>query len=457
MRFRAFLAMLLCKLLRWLSRVLHRGGTAMPGRWALRVCPELLGLLAKDVKTVAITGTNGKTTSARMIEQAFAEQGKSYFANRSGANLISGITTEFVMNSTLGGKCRKEYAVIECDEAAAVKVFPQLRPKVIVVTNLFRDQLDRYGEVTHTLENVRTGIAAVPEALLCLNADCSLTASLAGEVPNETRFFGINAGAVPSAGKSELSDATHCIRCKTEYEYDYVTYGHLGGFRCPKCGYRRPTPQVAVTDVTDQTAEGSGVVLDVDGCRYLAEVNLPALYNVYNAAGAVAAVTAMGLGADAAVSAVENFKCGFGRMENFKLGAAGAKMMLVKNPAGCNQVLDFLRDMKERFVLVLCLNDRGADGTDVSWIYDAAFEKLTQMGGRLEKIVVAGDRAADMAVRVKYAGVAPRYIELQRDYEKLVQWMAKQELPIFIIPTYTAMLELRETVIRHVGGDEFWV
>ena len=457
MRFRAFLAMLLCKLLRWLSRVLHRGGTAMPGRWALRVCPELLGLLAKDVKTVAITGTNGKTTSARMIEQAFAEQGKSYFANRSGANLISGITTEFVMNSTLGGKCRKEYAVIECDEAAAVKVFPQLRPKVIVVTNLFRDQLDRYGEVTHTLENVRTGIAAVPDALLCLNADCSLTASLAGEVPNKTRFFGINAGAVPSAGKSELSDATHCIRCKTEYEYDYVTYGHLGGFRCPKCGYRRPTPQVAVTDVTDQTAEGSGVVLDVDGCRYLAEVNLPALYNVYNAAGAVAAVTAMGLGADAAVSAVENFKCGFGRMENFKLGAAGAKMMLVKNPAGCNQVLDFLRDMKERFVLVLCLNDRGADGTDVSWIYDAAFEKLTQMGGRLEKIVVAGDRAADMAVRVKYAGVAPRYIELQRDYEKLVQWMAKQELPIFIIPTYTAMLELRETVIRHVGGDEFWV
>ena len=179
MSFRAFIAICLCKLLRFFSRLLHRGGTAMPGRWALWVCPNLLSILARDVKTVAITGTNGKTTTARMIEQAFQEQGKSYFANRSGANLLSGITTEFVMNATLGGKCLKEYAVIECDEAAAVKVFPQLRPRVVLVTNLFRDQLDRYGEVTHTLENIRTALSSLPAPItLCLNADCSLTASL---------------------------------------------------------------------------------------------------------------------------------------------------------------------------------------------------------------------------------------------------------------------------------------
>ena len=456
MRVRAFFAILLCKLLRWISRVLHRGGTAMPGRWALRVCPDLLAILARDVSSVAITGTNGKTTSARMIEEAFAEQGKSCFANRSGANLLSGITTEFVMNSTLTGKCRREYAVIECDEAAAVKVFPQLKPRVIVVTNLFRDQLDRYGEVTHTLENVRTGISAVPDALLCLNADCSLTASLAGDLPNNAVFFGINAGAVPSAAKSELSDASHCIRCKTEYAYDYITYGHLGGFVCPNCGYRRPEPQYAVTEISDQSAEGSSVVLSIRGRSCPARVNLPALYNVYNAVGAVAAVTEMGLGAEAAVSAIENFKCGFGRMENFRLGRAGAKMMLVKNPAGCNQVLDFLSKKQEDFALVVCLNDRGADGTDVSWIYDAAFEKLAGMDS-LKSLVVSGDRAADMAVRIRYAGVAPERIGIERDYEKLVRWMEGQEIPICIIPTYTAMLELRETVIRHVGGDEFWV
>ena len=216
MTIRVFFAILLCKLLRFASRLLHRGGTAMPGRFALKVCPGLLGLLARQVKTVAITGTNGKTTSARMIEQAFADQGKSYFANRSGANLLSGITTEFVMNSTLSGRCRKEYAVIECDEAASVSVFPQLRPQVIVVTNLFRDQLDRYGEVTHTLANVRAGIQGAPGAKLCLNADCSLTASLADDLKNEAVFFGIDPGACPPGEKSELSDAPHCIRCKTE-------------------------------------------------------------------------------------------------------------------------------------------------------------------------------------------------------------------------------------------------
>ena len=457
MGFRAFLAILLCKLLRFVSRVLHRGGTAMPGRWALRVCPGLLGVLAKDVKTVAVTGTNGKTTSARMIEQAFADRGLSYFSNRSGANLLSGITTEFVMNSTLTGRCRKEYAVIECDEAASVSVFPQLRPRVILVTNLFRDQLDRYGEVTHTLANVRRGIQGAPEAKLCLNADCSLTASLADDLPNDCVFFGINPGACPSGQKSELSDAPYCIRCKTEYQYDFITYGHLGSFRCPRCGYRRREPAYAVTDIAAQTAEGSSIVLTVRGKKHLAEVNLPALYNVYNAVGAVAAVTEMGLGTDAGIAAVEGFKCGFGRMENFALGKRGAKMMLVKNPAGCNQVLDFLCQVKEPFALVVCLNDRGADGTDVSWIYDAAFEKLGECGGFLSSIAVSGDRAADMAVRLKYAGIAPQHLHIEHDNEALVQWIDAQEQPVFIIPTYTAMLELREAVIRRVGGDEFWV
>lgn len=458
MSFRTFLAICLCRLLRGFSRLVHRGGTAMPGRWALKVCPDLLSVLARGVKTVAITGTNGKTTTARMIEQGFAAEGKSFFANRSGANLISGITTEFVMNSTLFGKCKKEYAVIECDEAAAVKVFPQLRPGVVLVTNLFRDQLDRYGEVTHTLENIRTALASIPETItLCLNADCSLTSSLAQDLNHKVRFFGIDQGALPSGKKSELSDASHCIRCKTEYEYDYITYGHLGGFRCPKCGYHRAKADYAVTDVTEQRSNGSSVVLRAKSKEYLTEVNLPALYNIYNAAGAVAAMSEMGIPTETAISAVAEFKCGFGRMEDFALGKNGTKVMLVKNPAGCNQVLDFLQNIKEKFILVVCLNDRGADGTDISWIWDADFEKLCALSGRLEKVIVSGDRAPDMAVRVKYAGIDARFVEMERDYEKLVSSLEGEERPVYMIPTYTAMLELREVLIRHCGGDEFWV
>lgn len=456
MNLRAILAILLCKALRLVSRLLHRGGTAMPGRWALKLCPNLLELLAKDVKSVAITGTNGKTTSARMIEQAFLEKGLNYFANRSGANLISGITTEFVMNATLTGKPLKEYAVIECDEAAARKVFSQLRPRVVVVTNLFRDQLDRYGEVTHTLENIRVAMQGAPEAVLCLNADCSLTASLADDLPNRVIYFGIDQGAAPSRPKPEISDATHCIRCKTEYEYDYISYGHLGGFRCPKCGYRRHKADFAVTDITEQRADGSTVVMDIQGTKRIVNVNLPAMYNIYNAVGAVTAAVEMGLDADTAVKALADFQCGFGRMEQFRLGKAGARMMLVKNPAGCNQVIEFLENIKEKFILVVCLNDRGADGTDVSWIWDADFEGLTTLGSYLDQVIVSGDRAGDMRVRIKYAGIPDEHISMQRNYEELVRWIEKQELPVFIMPTYTAMLELRQVVIKHCGGADFW-
>ena len=456
MNFKAILAILLCKLLRLLSRLLHRGGTAMPGRFALKLCPDLLARLSKNVRSVVITGTNGKTSSSRIVEQAFVEQGRSYFANRSGANLLSGITTEFVMNCTLGGKMKKEWAVIECDEAAAVKVFPQLQPQVVVVTNLFRDQLDRFGEVTHTLSNIRTAIEAVPQATLCLNADCSLCSSLALSLPNRVVYFGMEKGAVPSRAKPELSDATHCIRCKTEYEYDYISYGHLGGFRCPKCGYARHAADYAVTDVIEQRSSGTTAAFSIRGERRVVEINLPALYNVYNAVGALAAAMESGIGADEAVRALASFQCGFGRMEAFRLGKADVRMMLVKNPAGCNQVIDYLENLHNRFVLAICLNDRGADGTDISWIWDAEFERLNSIAGRIEKVIVSGDRAQDMRVRLKYAGIPDENITVERDYEKLVSSLEPLQTDVCLMPTYTAMLELRSVMIRHCGGAEFW-
>lgn len=456
MNFKAFTAIAVCKLLRLLSRLLHRGGTAMPGRIALKICPELLGILSKDVKTVAVTGTNGKTTSARMIEEAFALTDKSYFSNKSGANLISGITTEFVMNCSLSGKMRKQYAVIECDEAAARKVFGELQPQVIVVTNLFRDQLDRFGEVTHTLENIKEGILQAPNALCCLNADCSLTSSLALDVPNRIVYFGINKSAAGNNRPSDISDATHCIRCKSEYEYSYISYGHLGGFRCPKCGYSRHDAQYEAVDILEREADHSTVIMDIKGSRSLVRINLPAMYNIYNAAGAMAAVCEMGIDSETAVKALGLFKCGFGRMEQFSLGNAGAKMMLVKNPAGCDQVIDFLGNLKEKFCLVICLNDRSGDGTDISWIWDADFEALSQMGGRLQKVVVSGDRAADMKVRIKYAGIPEENVLVEKDYEKLVDFMEQQNDAVFIMPTYTAMLDLRTHIIDRCGGAEFW-
>ena len=462
MSLRTIAAVALCKSLHLAARVLRRGGTAMPGRWALKLCPDLAGTLARGVEILVITGTNGKTTSARIAEQAFANAGLDYLANRSGANLLSGITTEFCRHASLTGRCKKKYAVIECDEAAARRALGYLQPKAVLVTNLFRDQLDRYGEVTHTLENIREGLTkAAPGAVLCLNADCSLTSSLALDLPNRVVYYGLDAAAAdPTAKPAALSDATHCIRCKTEYQYDYVTYGHLGGFRCPNCGYTRPGADVAITAIDAMEADSSAIKLSVGGETRAVRVNLPAMYNIYNAAGAVAAVMEMGLSADQAVAAVESFHCGFGRMEKFDLGAQGTRVMLVKNPAGCDQVLRFLSALSGEIELAALLNDNDADGTDVSWIWDAEFEVLSSasaaLGDRLRRVYVSGTRAWDLFLRLKYAGVDPARIVVERDYAALTEQLAAAEVPVFVMPTYTALLEFRPHLLRRCGGADFW-
>ena len=429
----------------------------MPGRWALKLCPELPAALVRGVNILVITGTNGKTTSSHIAEEALKAAGVDCLSNRSGANLLSGITTELAMNCTLTGVCRKKWAVIECDEAAARRAIGLLQPRAVLVTNLFRDQLDRYGEVMHTLENIREGIKNAPDATLVLNADCSLTSSLALELPNRVRWYGMDAGAAaPSAGKPQLSDASRCIRCKTEYVYDYVTYGHLGAFRCPRCGYSRQRTDVAITAIRAQDADGSEVTLR-DGDDLLeARINLPATYNIYNAAGAFASVRALGFDAAPALQALGSFRCGFGRMEKFDLGAGGTRVMLVKNPAGCDQVLHFLSSLQDRAELVLLLNDRAADGTDVSWIWDADFETLAEEAVKLERAVLGGTRAWDLYLRLKYAGVPEDKLDVTRDYEALTERIAAARVPVYVMPTYTALLEFRPYLLKKCGGTDFW-
>lgn len=452
---RTFIAIALCKLVKLILRVLGRGGTSLPGKIALRVYPELLRVLARDVTCVAVTGTNGKTTSARMLEQAIKDSGKTYFANRSGANLITGITTEFASNATLSGKPRKQYAVIECDEAAAVKVCEYIKPAVVLVTNVFRDQLDRFAEITATLENIKKALINSPDAKVVLGADCSMCSSLKDEIPNEVVFFGVET-PIYKSGVSELSDAKHCVKCKTEYEYSYVTYAHLGGYSCPKCGYQRPPADVAVTRILERSDDGTSVEMRIFDETVTAYVNLPGGYNIYNATGAVAAACALGLGRETAVNAVGAFECGFGRMEKFDLGGRPARMILVKNPAGCNQTLNYLLDQEGELLFAVCLNDKIADGTDVSWVWDVDFESLCSMGGRLTNVLVSGIRADEMALRLKYAGLPEEKLHVIKDYRALLDAMLSQDKPVFIMPTYTAMLDLRAEICAKYGYKDFW-
>lgn len=453
MKIRVILAMLICKALRLASRILHRGGTAMPGRVALKLCPGLLGVLAENVKVVAITGTNGKTTSARMVEAAFADEGKNYFANRSGANLISGITTEFAMNSTLTGRCRREYAVIECDEAAAVRVFGQLKPRVIVVTNLFRDQLDRYGEVTHTRDLIASGIQKAPGAVLCLNADCSLTASLGWDVPNKTVYFGlenISSDAVPS-----VSDAPHCLRCGARYAYRRYTFAHLGDWYCPACGAQRPAPDMAVESVEALPGGGSAVTMKTPEGTVSFDLALPALYNVCNAAAALTAARTMGWDMDICCAALADFGAVFGRMEQLTVGETSVRIVLVKNPAGCDRALEFLASQSEDVLPIFCLNDNAADGTDVSWIWDADYESLLA-ARRYASIGVYGVRAQDMRLRLKYAGADDAAITVYDTADDLAAAVQKAGKPVVLLPNYTSMLTVRDKLSALAGGGRFW-
>ena len=443
------------KLSRQIMRLLGKGASSMPGKIGLKICPDLLGHLAKDVKCIIVTGTNGKTTTSRMIEQTLIDSGVSYFCNKSGANMMNGITTEFAMNSTTGGKPKKEYALLECDEAAFKTVSKYVDAQCVLATNVFRDQLDRYGEITHTLNNIKIGIQNSKNAVVCLNADCSMTASLREEIENDIVLYGVN---LPIYKKhiNESSDAPYCIHCKHEYEYEYITFGHLGKYKCPNCGYERPDPDVAVTDVYISDADHSEIEISTKGEKRRAVINLPGGYNIYNAVAAVTVSDVMGFSLDTAVGALSTFECGFGRMEKFMLEDTETRMILIKNPAGCNQVLNFLSNINEKTLFVVCLNDNYADGRDISWIWDVDFESLMNIEENLTGILVSGIRADEMAMRFKYAGIPEEKIKVIKDYEKLIEEFTSQDAPVYIMPTYTAMMDLRAIVSKKYGYKNFW-
>lgn len=453
---RTFLAVLAGKIIRLVCRILRKAGTAAPGRIALKICPDLLSRLSKGVTCVTVTGTNGKTTSVRMIEEGFRQAGLSYFANLTGANLIEGIATDFIVNSTLSGRCRKEYAVLETDEFATKEVCRQLKPKVMLVTNIFVDQVERFGGVKGTLGGIRTGAGNSPSTLLVLNADDCVSSSLASDAGNRAVFYGVGREAALESGYSGSPDVTECVRCGAKLEFGYMTFSHLGDFRCPECGFSRAgEAEYTVKAVTEQTLDRSRIVLSERGEDVPLTINLPAMYNVYNAAGAYAAMREAGIGREAACRALESFRCGFGRMESLpQLGRRGAKMVLVKNGAGCDQVLEFLKKYEEDFTLAIYLNNNVSDGIDVTWLETAAFETLNEC--RVRRIYVSGMRRSDVHDRLIKAGIPEDRITVEGDCKKLVAALNESEEPVFILPTYTGMMQARSEIVRQCGGAEYW-
>jgi lipid II isoglutaminyl synthase (glutamine-hydrolysing) len=432
------------------------GGTTLPGRVLLRLEPDALGLLGArlDGGTTIVSATNGKTTTTGMIAAALAADGRRPVHNRAGSNMTWGVATALLEQR--GGE-----GLFEVDEAWLPEVAAHLDPTLIVLGNLFRDQLDRYGELEALVEDWRRTVAERGgRTRFVLNADDPAIADLGRDANGRPRegvaYFGVEDASQALPELQHAFDAKHCRRCDRPYAYERAFVGHLGHYACPGCGASRPTPTVAATAIELRGMEGSRVAVRTPRGKLRLDLPLPGLYNVYNALAALTAALELGIAPERIATALAETKAAFGRVETIEVPGGRLSILLIKNPAGANEVLRTLRleGGDEGLDLWIGLNDRIADGRDVSWIWDADFELLA---GSVRRVVCAGTRAPEMALRLKYAGWPAGSIEVNEGIEaSLDQALRSSSGQVFALPTYTALLELRKLLAARGHAEEFW-
>jgi UDP-N-acetylmuramyl tripeptide synthase len=437
------------------------GGTALPGLMAEAVAPGLASRLVAKLGhgCLLVTGTNGKTTTARLVRNIARAAGHWPVHNGAGSNMMRGITAALSEAAGPQGHIpqgERRLGVFEVDEATLPEAAAALNPRVIVFTNLFRDQLDRYGEVDSVATLWRDALAGLPPAVtVVLNADDPGVATLAEACRGHIVFYGVADTACAVAGPEHAADARWCPTCGREYAYSAVFYGHVGRWACPACGRSRPAARVEAVRVEQPAAGPLGVLATTPVGRLELSLPLIGLYNVYNALAATAAAVALGVEAAAIQEGVVTFTAAFGRQERFEVRGREVQTILAKNPAGLNQVLRALVVESEPKDILFLLNDDIADGRDVSWIWDVDFEMLA---GHTGLLLASGRRAADMALRLKYAGLSPDPA-LESNVERALARalsLTPELGTLYVVPTYTAMLQVRRILARWGHRPQFW-
>jgi lipid II isoglutaminyl synthase (glutamine-hydrolysing) len=438
-------ARLLARLVRAASRRLGRsGGTTAPGRLLLRLSPGALERMAGELDEGAmlVSATNGKTTTSAMLAAALGRSGRQVVHNRAGSNMSWGVATALLD----AHNARGQLGLFEVDEAWLPTVARAVQPRLYLLSNLFRDQLDRYGELELLADRWAELVAEQNgRARFVLNADDPLVADL-GRGREGVVYFGVSDDSQALPELQHAADSKHCRKCGHAYAYEAVYLGHMGRYACPNCGRARPEPDVAATSVRLDGMSGSRVQLDTPAGDIELNLPLPGLYNVYNAVAASAAALELGVAPADVKAALEGFGGAFGRVETIAVEGRDVSILLVKNPAGANEVLRTLTLEDGRLDLWVALNDGIADGRDVSWIWDADFELLD---GRVRRLTCSGSRAEEMALRLKYAGVDAE-IDVDRDLGRSLDSAvaALDGGPLYALPTYTALLELRDLLAR---------
>lgn len=406
--------------------------SVLPGEIARRLQPKVLALLSQQVKygVILIAGTNGKTTTSLLLRTLLERDGWKVVHNAAGANLVNGLMTALLEQTNLVGRLKADYAILEVDENIVPIVLPQIQPKFIVCLNLFRDQLDRYGEVDVISQKWQRAIAPLaPETVVVLNGDDPTLSYLGQNLDQRVLFFGLSEPELYLEEIPHAVDSIYCPRCGHSLEYKGVYLSHQGDFKCPSCGFEKQPLAIQSQDYPQV---------------------LIGIYNKYNTLAAVVAAQEIGVPKDQILEVIQTFQAAFGRAEELEIQGKKVRILLSKNPVALNETIRAVNQLQtdpERRVTLMVLNDRTPDGTDVSWIWDVDTEKLVEAGGT---IVVSGDRVYDMALRLKYSQSAENpscNLIVKEDLQEAIS-TALEKTPtgetLQILPTYSAMLEVRE-------------
>jgi len=461
-----------------LVRLSGSGATSAPGRLLLALEPDALGALASRLEqgSVLVSATNGKTTTATMVASILERHGVGLVHNQAGANMAGGIASTLLSAARSRGRIAGELGLFEVDELWLEPVAAQLCGlRAVLLSNLFRDQLDRYGELETIADSWVSALGDGPAqaATLVLNADDPLVADLGrdrnGSVgagddragDSRVVYFGVEDDSLALTGMAHAADAKHCRRCGAPYVFDAVYLGHLGHYHCPSCGRRRPSPTVRASAVRLEGVRTARFRLRVPTGEAEVKLGLPGLYNVYNALAAAALAVALEVPLADIVTGLQSTTAAFGRAETVTVDGRQTRILLVKNPAGCNEVLRTLALEPGEHDVLGVLNDNIADGRDVSWVWDADYELLT---GRVRNATCAGTRASELALRLKYAGIDPRRIRVIDDLAQALTTAAADRPsggdgdggPLYVLPTYTAMLALRKLLVGRGEASSSW-
>lgn len=500
-----------------LSRRLHLGGgTTIAGIVAQRLYPDIVGHLAAQLEhgSVVVTGTNGKTTTSGFIAAILRDAGLRVWHNREGSNLMSGLASALVIRALPTGNLRgkgRAISIFEVDEAIVPQAVQAIPPRVAVFTNLFRDQLDRYGEVDSVAARWREAVRTLPASTtLVLNADDPTIAHLGELSMGQVLYFGVDDPSLDltrqgiSSERHQVIDTRTCPRCGNEYTYTLRIYSHMGHYHCTNCGLARPQPDIRAIEVHSEGFDRLRVRVAVSTVEHEVVIPLPGLYNIYNALAAATAAHALQINWDSIVTGIEQFKPAFGRGERVQIEGRTVRLLLAKNPTGFNEVLRTLFSSGASRHVLFVLNDNIADGRDVSWIWDIDFEWVVQQTATL---VVAGTRALDLALRLKYAGVEEQDMTIvtstplrtmkREPVDKRIKQVARgarlpllankainapeqeaypqgqrrygiaealntvvRQTPVgetlFIVPTYTGLLEIHQELERRGLTPHYW-